>query len=852
MNDVIRMRVLPALEPIDGKNIEIRTLPSGDDVLVQTRYVGDVVWATIGTLPPGADGADAQLRNDGVNIQWKQSDQTEWTDLVALDTIIEPALTNATAAATATATQAASDASASQTAAAISEQNAADSALLALENATQLVIATQPQAVDGDINDKGMTPLRTRQQIEGGDYQTKFETGILTITRDSLDLVLEPRKFKEGVGVGSETADTDGITMAWAYATNPAYFRTPSASGDRPNMVTKGPVLYLREGEFKYGGTGLPMAAGQSSIATIAGAGQAATRVSLASGGRLIDAENGFVYLEARDMHIVGGDGAIRLRSTAVSANRGAIIERLTMSNYGVCAIEDNSQDNPYFKVRDCIFVGRADADTIGLSITGYRAGSAVEASVFLRNRYHLKLAPSVIVGDDKGPATPINVIGNDFIRNPGRQDNGLGANTFGIWIVPNADTAQNAGRAILMFSNKHGNENAQAGDAHILVADEGSGTYVGDRKHVTTASTGYLNGIAMQKDNVNFAASPRVGFIKSYTSRLMNFDINPIWDNNTPDYVCEYMSAVAVADLDKRMATNLVSFAQGLSFSEGNPTPRLSNIPGTWNAFDPLGYSADQDVAVVSPVGSDRGEYVNLLTSSFAGNNATLSVIADEDKNPNGALEVTASAEAGRAAASLAFATIIEGRLAWIEASIKQGSTLPVDRVRMRILDSASRILLERVYRTGPNWRAIRVPYSFLKAGQSGLSIRFEALGFSAGVAEKFQVGQISVYHGSRPFRDEAMSADNGDASATLLAGTDPTVQIWNSPITGTRSVTLATSAAYNNAEFEIIRTAAATGAFNLNVGPGPLKALTAGTSCRVKYSSSLGAWLLSSYSTL
>lgn len=94
-------------------------------------------------------------------------------------------------------------------------------------------------------------------------------------------------------------------------------------------------------------------------------------------------------------------------------------------------------------------------------------------------------------------------------------------------------------------------------------------------------------------------------------------------------------------------------------------------------------------------------------------------------------------------------------------------------------------------------------------------------------------------------------VSADKGDASATLTVNSSNETNIWNTPLTAARSVTLSTTGAFNGAKFRIVRTANATGAFNLNVGTGPLKALTAaGQWCEVEYDGA--AWFLSSYGTL
>lgn len=86
------------------------------------------------------------------------------------------------------------------------------------------------------------------------------------------------------------------------------------------------------------------------------------------------------------------------------------------------------------------------------------------------------------------------------------------------------------------------------------------------------------------------------------------------------------------------------------------------------------------------------------------------------------------------------------------------------------------------------------------------------------------------------------------GDAAATLTARTSRGTQIWGTTLTADRAVTLSTTGARDGDWFEIVRPAA--GAFNLNVGTGPLKALPASSWCRVVYNGS--AWALTAYGAL
>ena len=91
---------------------------------------------------------------------------------------------------------------------------------------------------------------------------------------------------------------------------------------------------------------------------------------------------------------------------------------------------------------------------------------------------------------------------------------------------------------------------------------------------------------------------------------------------------------------------------------------------------------------------------------------------------------------------------------------------------------------------------------------------------------------------------------ADVGDSAKTLQARVDEERQRWDTPLTANRAVTLSTTGDHSGAEFRVTRTANATGAFALNVGTGPLKALNAGEWCDV--TSDGTAWYLSAFGTL
>ena len=91
-------------------------------------------------------------------------------------------------------------------------------------------------------------------------------------------------------------------------------------------------------------------------------------------------------------------------------------------------------------------------------------------------------------------------------------------------------------------------------------------------------------------------------------------------------------------------------------------------------------------------------------------------------------------------------------------------------------------------------------------------------------------------------------VSADRGDASVTIVPGVDASTQVFNTPLSTNRTITLSTTNAFTGATFKVVRQAAATGASTLSVGG--LKTLAVGQWAIIEYGN--GAWFLSSFGSL
>ena len=95
---------------------------------------------------------------------------------------------------------------------------------------------------------------------------------------------------------------------------------------------------------------------------------------------------------------------------------------------------------------------------------------------------------------------------------------------------------------------------------------------------------------------------------------------------------------------------------------------------------------------------------------------------------------------------------------------------------------------------------------------------------------------------------RPPSVSADRGDTSQTLTAGTDAPTQRWATTLTANRIVTLSTTGAINGDKFRVVRTG--LGAFTLDVGG--LKTIPSATAAWVDVEFDGTAWRLTGYGTL
>jgi len=109
-------------------------------------------------------------------------------------------------------------------------------------------------------------------------------------------------------------------------------------------------------------------------------------------------------------------------------------------------------------------------------------------------------------------------------------------------------------------------------------------------------------------------------------------------------------------------------------------------------------------------------------------------------------------------------FTAATTNRIAYIEFDLKQGSSLPIPTLDFRITNNANSadIAVRRLISIPAYWKRIRVPFSLPSLASTYNLAVFNIVGYSAGVATKFQVARIRVYHAHEPIHTGAVYLEN------------------------------------------------------------------------------------------
>jgi hypothetical protein len=383
--------------------------------------------------------------------------------------------------------------------------------------------------------------------------------------------------------------------------------------------------------------------------------------------------------------------------------------------------------------------------------ISGLSAGGGCDNCDFQQFKYALKLG-TVALATDKGPATPLNVTNSRFFR---YIDQAIDA--FDVWMVPNADTAEAAGRGIVFSGCKFGNEGLRGsgGEGRVLVAKEDTGTGANALEHPHTTTTGgYVRGVTFRDNNVNNSnGTGDVPFVLSYTGNLEHWTVDDIIEDTQRGNYIKYDSALsALSDYSANAPTNSLSLRRLMNGSD-YAFPQPVSRHNTWLIEDPHAFVNLPNVQIPHDGGRMAGDYLSKWssiteTAGMTVTNATSAAVANADGDTAEGIEVTATSGVGLCLAT--FGVTSAGRQMWVTGDLQQGSSLAITEVQVEIY-TGSDVVLRRTYTLADHWRHFCLP--FVPATVTTYAVRIRVNDYSAGVRTKFRVGRLDVYHATKPF---------------------------------------------------------------------------------------------------
>ena len=570
-----------------------------------------------------------------------------------------------------------------------------------------------------------------------------------TIDQAAFDLKYLTYNVKDYGAVGDGVVDdTTAINNAWT------------------DCLAANGVLYFPRGTFLYTGTGL-----NGTQIRVRGEGPLTTSVTLGASSRFINVTTALSNLNVSGIHFNNGVDVIKSTFTGVNVINYAIVENCEFVGYTGAAITNNASDFPYWKIKNCQFIGANYTSCMGIALSGLSDVCSITDCDFERNRIHIKLR--------KGG-------NNAYIRNNAFLRLGAtgGSPRVDVWIVPDP-AITNAGDGFVCDSNKFGNENLDSADYRILFADEDTGAGSDNGTYfpkLTADSTGYVFG-HRYSNNAFFGLAGNIPMIFSTTPNVQGIYFGSALLGTEPfPYVLQFRTAPTA---DRNNLENIFGPFHGSQLgTENTLPPPLSNGKGMGFAVDP---NSIIDARVGTPISrsgaADPVDYAKLLPTlvrSFSLVNATLANVADVYGGID-ATEITFTTSAGICYGQLTMGNIRVGDPIWIEFDVKQGSSSALTIVRVDLETESGAMHFRRtIDASSSTWRRIRLlmPGTRTAAGQT--DVVFSTNGTETG---KVQIGRVKVYHAREPISVDGvmLRAATGYKALTYSASITPDASLGN-----------------------------------------------------------------------
>ena len=462
----------------------------------------------------------------------------------------------------------------------------------------------------------------------------------------------------------------------------------------------------------------------------------------------------------------VGGNGAVHFTGTGNSVGGIVRFTRCMFVNYAVASITNESSDQPYVKIDNCVFYGTSTSKAIAWG--GDSAGMTIRDNVFLLNAYHIKLS---------SPNGAVLIEKNDFIEFSN------GVRQADIWLTPTASAT--------IRDNKFGPENTTTPATRILIANEdtSSGSTRAAHPPITTLTTGTASNLIIE-DNICSENTGGVPFITCYVKEVDNWQMRGnAFQGAEYSYVVSFPNGVA-AD-----ATSESSFFEfQIASSSGGNRPAKRFADATFAMVHDYGcfWPGDANMVEVYPVSDNPllGVVVNGLVPSLRGNygSVTRTIIPDGDGTLMWENVVVSGNSTGEI---IGFNPGAAGGRFFLEVELGQATANTLAQIKVEVFNySNNAFALSREVVLPANVSSFRLPVHIPANASPGswqLRVYCDAnSGYVSGTANAFTIGRMLLNSGAgrigrKAVLDKYLPVPRNRTMLGAASGAFPTGWVWN-----------------------------------------------------------------------
>ncbi len=469
--------------------------------------------------------------------------------------------------------------------------------------------------------------------------------------------------------------------------------------------------IYFPPGTYLYNGSGLT---GEAYINTrIVGSGSSRkSRIYLGEDSYLLVLDMRIDSIEMSDLEILNGKGAIKLTWTGQNVNNLNLIRNVRFRDYTECAIANDANDMPYWRITDCVFWGANTSSTIGMALSGLTDSSIIDRCSFVNNRIAIKMRK----GGNNAHIDRCDFLFYTGPLGPYPEEDPYHPRSY-IWLVP-TPTKTNSGAGFVVNECRIGNENKVEGDKVIIYADEEAGTSNGTRFPVLDAdSTGWVMGHQIIHCALHGSSDVPVPLIYSTTPNVEHLTVaHCTIKGQPPSYLLEFRTPTTVPD--RGNSKNLFGPFTGEVETEVTPSMPVSNAVGMGYTNDPTQMLQTRPDVIRSNASGTSSSYRSLMSetiSEFAINeNVTSDPRTDSFGGTEAALLTFSTASTGSCLVLTDAMTV--GVPAWVEVDVKQGDTgTPLEMLRIQVADTTGSAIHWRRIVAVPDSGWVTFAFSFI-----------------------------------------------------------------------------------------------------------------------------------------